>query len=65
MMNTSVMICFLKLAIDWPGLMKFWGMAEANLPSFRNEKHKKNFMLKLRSLAFIILFMAIGIKHFY
>lgn len=40
--------------------MRYWENAESKLPTFRNQRQRRNFIIKLRSLAFVILGMALG-----
>lgn len=62
--STCGMIFILKTTLKWPALMRLWVAAETKLPTFRNQKQRRNFILKLRSLVFAMLFMALGCKHF-
>lgn len=56
--NTCGMICFLRLAISFPELMKLWRTTEENVPGFKNHKQRKDFVFKIRCVAFFILFIA-------
>lgn len=60
-MNTLGFISFLALASKWPQLMQYWGNAENKLPTFRNERHERRFVIKIRFCSLSILFLALGI----
>lgn len=59
--NTSIFICFLALAKKWKELMIFWTDTERILPTFRNSKGKRNFIFKIRLIAFTVLSLALSI----
>lgn len=58
--NTCIFICFLALAKKWKELMTFWTDSERILPTFRNSKLKRNFIFKIRSIAFTVLSLALS-----
>lgn len=58
--NTLGFISFLTLASKWPKLMRIWGNAEMELPTFRNERQQKRFILKIRFFSLGILFLALS-----
>lgn len=55
---------FFGLASKFPDLMRYWEKAEIKLPTFYNQNQKKKFVLKIRSIAFSILLLALSIVKF-
>lgn len=53
-------ISFFVLAQKWPEIMKCWEIMELNLTSFHNYRLKRARMIKLRVVAFSLIFLAIG-----
>lgn len=48
------------IATKWAKLMQYWEIVELNLTTFQNYKLKEARMLKLRVVAFILVFLALG-----
>lgn len=63
--NTCALCFFFRLASTFPDLMRYWGKAETELPTFHSQKQKKKFILKIRLFAFLILLLAFGIPMFF
>lgn len=56
--NTCGIISLFILAKQWPALMDDWRAVEEILPSFKNQKQRKNFIFKIRMIALLIFFQA-------
>lgn len=59
--NTCAFCMFFGLASKFPSLMRYWEIAEKKLPTFRNQRQKKMYAVRIRSIAFTILILALGI----
>lgn len=59
--NSFGCISFFVLAMKWPDLMQYWEIAEYDLNSLKTFKQKYCRMLRIRYVAFTILFFAFGI----
>lgn len=56
-------MCFLKIAIEWPMLMKHWESVEKYMPTFQNVNCKRNKMHWMKGCAWSFLTIALS-KYF-
>lgn len=59
--NTCAFCMFFGLASKFPTLMRYWEIAEKKLPTFRNQRQKNMYTLRIRSIAFTFLILALSI----
>lgn len=57
---TCEYIALFVLAMKWPHLMGEWENTLLELPTFGDENQKSNFVLKIRLVIFVFLFLAIS-----
>lgn len=58
--NMISLICFLKLATEWPRLMKKWNEVEKFLPELRFQMDKQKLAYEIKMVSIVIASMSLG-----
>lgn len=63
--NMISLICFLKLATEWPRLMKKWSEVEKFLPELRCQMDKQKMAYEIKMVSIVIASMSLGRFDFF